>query len=220
MPTPAVLRHEGTLRYETAWALQHRLVRECVAGERADTLLLLEHPSVYTVGRRGAGEWRDGGDIPVVPVERGGAVTYHGPGQLIGYPIVKLRRFARGPKAFVHRLEEVLIGALRDFDIDGIRVMGRPGIWTGDVDPRKIASLGLRIVDGVTMHGFALNVTVDLAPFSRIVPCALPDCRMTSMAEILHRDVSIAAVRDAVAARFAAVFDLAWMPEAAVVEAV
>ncbi len=206
------------LDYEAAWKLQRRLVEDRLAGLCPDTLLLLEHDPVFTIGRTGrAAHW--GGDestsdiagIPLHRVERGGSVTYHGPGQLVGYPILRVHSFCDGPKAYVRMLEEVIIRTLAQWNIIGRRVEKLPGVWVGDRQPGKIAAIGTRIEHGVTMHGFALNVTVDLRPFSRIVPCGITACRVTSMAEVLTRPVDLTEVRHCVAERFADVFGLEWM---------
>jgi lipoate-protein ligase B len=214
---PGVLVQPGRLEYDTAWRLQRRLVEDRIAGRIADTLLLLEHEPVFTAGRTARAEhW--GGDedatqvagIPVVRVERGGSVTYHGPGQLVGYPILALNRFCAGPRAYVRMLEEVIIRTLGRWNIAGRRREKLPGVWAGDERPAKIAAIGARIERGVTLHGFALNVTVDLAPFSRIVPCGLAGCRVTSMAEWTAGPVEPGDVRRCLAEQFAAVFGLEW----------
>lgn len=214
---PGTLTQCECLDYETAWALQYRLVEDRLAGRCPDTLLLLEHEPVFTVGRTAHAEhW--GGDeaathvagIPVYRTERGGSVTYHGPGQLVGYPILKLNQFCGGPKAYVRMLEEVIILTLARWGITGRRAEKFPGVWVGDERPAKIAAVGTRIERGITMHGFALNVTVDLAPFLQIVPCGIAGCRATSMAEMLEDPVGPAEVRRCVAERFADVFGLEW----------
>lgn len=214
---PGALIQHGPLDYETAWALQHRLVENRLAGRCPDTLLLLEHEPVFTVGRTARAEhW--GGDedathvagIPVYRTERGGSVTYHGPGQLVGYPILKLNQFCGGPKVYVRMLEEIIILTLAQWDIAGRRAEKLPGVWVDDERPAKIAAVGTRIERGVTMHGFALNVTVDLAPFARVVPCGIAHCRVTSMAEMLEDPIDLAEVRRCMAERFADVFGLEW----------
>ena len=214
---PGALVQHGPLDYETAWALQHRLVEDRFVGRCSDTLLLLEHDPVFTVGRTARVEhW--GGDeeatqmagIPLYRTERGGSVTYHGPGQLVGYPILRLNQFCDGPKAYVRMLEEVIILTLAQWNIAGWRAEKLPGVWVGDERPAKIAAVGTRIERGITMHGFALNVTLDLAPFARIVPCGITNCRVTSMAEVLEDPVDLAAVRRYAAERFADVFGLEW----------
>jgi len=202
------------LEYTEAWDLQHQLRAQRESESMPDTLLLLEHPPVFTIGRSGRpAHWggsqellRDTG-IPVHHVERGGSITYHGPGQLIGYPILKLATFCPGPKVYMSMLEEVLIRTLADWDLTAHRKEGLTGVWVGD---QKIAAMGVRIIRGITMHGFALNVDLDLMPFSRIVPCGIADCRVTSMADALCGMVDCAAVRAAVTRHFANVFDLRW----------
>jgi lipoate-protein ligase B len=217
MASPAVLLNYDRLDYASAWDLQHRLVEERVAARRPDTLVLLEHGPVYTIGRRGQeAHWR--GDeaslrtagYPVYRVERGGSVTYHGPGQIVGYPILALARFCPGPKAYMRHLEEVLIRTLAGWGIEGRRIEKFPGVWVGD-EPAKIAAMGVRIVQGVTMHGFALNVTVELEPFHRIIPCGIVGCRVTSMAAVLDAPVDGGLVRRRIAEQFADVFGLEWI---------
>jgi len=221
---PALATHEpGTLLqfecldYEAAWRLQRRLVEDRLADRCPDTLLLLEHDPVFTIGRTGrAAHW--GGDegaseiagIPLYRVERGGSVTYHGPGQLVGYPILRIHSFCDGPKTYVRMLEEVIIRTLTRWNIAGLRLDKLPGVWVGNERPAKIATVGTRIERGITMHGFALNVTVDLRPFSRIVPCGLAGCRVTSMAELMRGPVDPAEVRRCLAEQFADVFGLEW----------
>jgi len=212
--------HLGTLisyaqlDYPTAWELQHQLLEGRAADRSLDTLILLEHPPVFTIGRTGREDhWggdeqtlRDAG-YPVYRVERGGSITFHGPGQLVGYPILKLRDFCAGPKAYMRRLEEVLIRTMADWGIAGKRVEKCTGVWVGE---EKIAAMGVRITRGVTMHGFALNVGVDLGPFTKIIPCGIGGCRVTSMEALLGDAVDRAAVRERLATRFAEVFDLEW----------
>jgi len=215
-----VLMQPGRLDYGTAWALQRRLFEDRLAARRPDTLLLMEHEPVFTAGRTARAEhW--GGDefathvagVPIVRVNRGGSVTYHGPGQLVGYPILKLNRFCEGPRDYVRGLEEVIIRTLARWGITGRRVDKLPGVWVGERRPEKIAAVGTRIERGVTLHGFALNITVDLRPFSWIAPCGLADCRVTSMAELVAGPVDPAEVRRCVADRFADLFRLEWTEE-------
>jgi lipoyl(octanoyl) transferase len=216
---PAVLMTcRNPLDYSAVWSLQQEFHAERLLGNREDTLVLLQHLPVYTAGRRTRPlhlhpEVASSGDlgIPVVTVNRGGSVTYHGPGQLVAYPILALSRYARGAKAYVHMLEEVLIRTLRGWDIHGYRVARAPGIWSRDRQGEaKIASIGARIDRGITLHGFALNVTNDLVPFSRIVPCGLEGCRMTSMAQIRHTSVSVDVVAEELAKTFSTVFHIEW----------
>lgn len=217
MASPAVLLQYERVHYPVAWALQRRLMDERLADRRPDTLLLLEHEPVFTLGKRapadGQGDrapWSQVGH-PLYRVERGGSITYHGPGQIVGYPILKLSRFCPGPRQYVARLEEVLIRTLAEWGIPACRRVKLPGVWVGDEGALKIASLGVRLVRGVTMHGFALNATVDLEPFSRIVPCGIEGCRMTSMEERLDHTVDLQELRARIAHHFAAVFDLEWV---------
>nr|MBI3612684.1 lipoyl(octanoyl) transferase LipB [Nitrospirota bacterium] len=211
MPTSAVLFNIGRLDYVQAWDLQHRLVEERAEDRRPDTLLLLEHEPAFTVGRRGKQEHWAGLEAEghtVHRVERGGSVTYHGPGQLVGYPIVRLNDHCPGPRAYVHLLEEVVIRTLADWGIAGRRVEKLPGVWVGESPVEKVAAMGVRINRGVTLHGFALNVDLDLAPFSRITPCGIAGCPVTSMAVRLGRPVDMRLVRRRVAGHFGQLFDL------------
>jgi lipoate-protein ligase B len=201
--------------YALGWALQQQLHAERLAGVRADTLMLLEHLSVYTAGRRTKPADLQLGEasshIPIEVVSRGGSVTYHGPGQLIAYPILALAHHARGAKAYVRMLENVLIRTLRYWDIHGYRIEKAPGVWTHDKQGEvKIASIGARIDRGITLHGFALNVNNDLSPFSYIVPCGIQGCRMTSMEELRQMPISLPAVAEQIAEAFSTVFQLEW----------
>lgn len=205
------------LQYGIAWRLQQRLHSDRVAGRRIDTLVLLQHLPVYTVGRRTKPAHvrlhlsTDHDDVPIESVTRGGSVTYHGPGQLVAYPILALSRYAPGPKTYVRMLEEVLLRTLARSNVNGYRLTRAPGVWTGSsCGEAKIASIGARVDLGVTLHGFALNVDLDLSPFSRIVPCGLDGCRMTSMAEITGAPVSLELVGRHVAESFSSVFQLEW----------
>ncbi len=216
MTQPAILLDLARLDYLTAWALQRTLLEERRTDRRPDTLILVEHEPVFTLGRRAQpAHW--GGDeetlrqagYAVHQVERGGSVTYHGPGQIVGYPILQLSRFCAGPKAYMRMLEDVLIRTLAEWGIAARRIDRLPGVWVGERE--KIGAMGVRITRGVTMHGFALNVTVDLAPFGLIIPCGIDGCRATSMATVLGRPVDLLAVRQRIAAQFAEVFGLEWM---------
>ncbi len=218
MPRPASLITYEQVDFAGAWDLQHRLVQERTVDRRPDTLLLLEHSPVFTIGRSGQAA-HCGGDenslrthgFPVYRVERGGSVTYHGPGQIVGYPILHLRSFCSGPKAYMRLLEEVLIRVLAAWGLPGRRVEKLIGVWVGERRIEKIASMGVRIAEGVTMHGFALNVNVDLDPFRHIIPCGIPDCRVTSMAAVLGHSPDLSAVRATIADVFAEVFGLQWI---------
>ena len=173
--------HLGVVPYAHALDLQQRLHAEVAAGDRPDTLILLEHPHVYTLGRRGIVDDILASDdelkrlgIEVYHTDRGGEVTYHGPGQLVGYPIMNLRRWGGGPLKYVRSLESTIIAALSEFDIQS-QSEGHPtGVW---VEDRKIAAIGVKVGRRVTTHGFAINVSADLSYFDRIVPCGMPDIR-------------------------------------------
>ena len=196
----------GLVDFQTAFDLQRRLHARVVASELPDLLLLLEHPHVYTLGRRGQESdvltskdmlSRLGVDIQLA--DRGGETTYHGPGQLVGYPIVNLRRWGVGVRQYVETLEQVLIGTISEFGI-AAHSEGMPtGVWVGD---SKIAAIGVRVSRGVTMHGFALNVSPDLSFFEHIVPCGMPDVTVTSMARELGREVDVLDVMPVVAREF------------------
>ena len=180
----------GSVPYEQAWELQRTLVAERADERRPDTLLLLEHPSVYTAGRRTLPEERPFDGTPVIDVDRGGKITWHGPGQLVGYPIVRLDE-PYDVVAYVRRLEDLLMRACAEFGLETRRVDGRSGVWSGD-GARKIAAIGVRVSRGVTMHGFALNCDPDLAAFGRIVPCGIADAGVSSLSQELGKIVTVA----------------------------
>jgi len=181
----------GLVPYEEAWEIQRKLVDQRAAGTAPDTLLLLEHPPVVTRGRGTKVSPAPG--LPIFEVERGGEVTLHSPGQLVGYPIVYLEPGKRDLRQFLRRLEEVLIRTLADFEIEADRREGHTGVWVG---PRKIASIGVACRRWVTYHGFALNVTNDLSLFERIRPCGFDPRIMTSMQKELGCALSSKALRD------------------------
>jgi lipoyl(octanoyl) transferase len=198
----------GTVPYEQAWARQREVHAARVAGEGPDTLLLLEHPSVYTAGRRTEPHERPIDGTPVVDVDRGGKITWHGPGQLVGYPIVALPDPV-DVVAHVRRLEDALMQVCGSLGVETRRVEGRSGVWLPADAPgpdsrfrpeRKIAAIGVRVARGVTMHGFALNCDPDLGAFGAIVPCGIADAGVTSLSAELGRDVPVAEVIDAVEA--------------------
>lgn len=169
--------------YETGWDLQRELHAGVVAGTAPSTVLLLEHSAVYTAGRRTEEHERPFDGTPVVAVDRGGKLTWHGPGQLVGYPILALPEPTR-VAGYVAILEDVIIAVLRDYGIAGIRIEGRSGVWVAADDrgpDRKIAAIGIRINRRVTMHGFAVNCSNDLAPFEQIVPCGIDDAGVTTI---------------------------------------
>ena len=182
------------MEYESALALQRKIHGEVASGTRVNTLLLLEHPSVYTAGKRTQSFELPTDGTPVVQVDRGGRITWHGPGQLVGYPIVKLLKPTE-LVGFVRTLESALIKVCAEVGVKAVRVDGRSGVWISDSKgDRKIAAIGIRVASGVTMHGFALNVSPDLSKFSQIVPCGIDDAAVTSLAIELDRTVDIAEI--------------------------
>lgn len=211
------VRRLGLVPYDEAWALQNRLADARRAGIVPDTLILLEHPHTYTIGRSGTrdhvflseAEMMARG-ISCLDVDRGGDVTYHGPGQLVGYPIFDL-----GPKPdvglYLRNLEGCLIDVLADFGIRAGRLSGYTGVW---IDDRKIAAIGIKVSQGVTTHGFALNVSTDLSLFTHILACGIPDKGVTSMALELGAAPAMAAVEEPVIARFSERFALPETPAA------
>jgi lipoyl(octanoyl) transferase len=207
---PIEIRRLGRVRYADGLALQERLVRERQAGAIPDTLLLLEHDPVFTLGRNArsenvlfpADDLRARG-FDVFEAGRGGDVTYHGPGQVVGYPIVDLSPDRRDVHRYVRDLEDVMIRTCADYGLGAERVAGRTGCWVG---PEKIGAIGVRIARWVTSHGFAFNVRNDLAPFGLIVPCGIRDRGVTSLARLLDREVDPEEVMDRLAGHLAAVF--------------
>lgn len=186
----ALSRH-GLVDYQKAWEVQRTIHQEVADGLRPNTLLLLEHPSVYTAGRRTDDSERPTDGTPVIDVDRGGRITWHGPGQLVGYPIVKLLKPTE-LVGFVREIEAALIYVCADLGITAVRVDGRSGVWIQDAQgDRKIAAIGIRVAKGVTMHGFALNVNPDLSAFRSIVPCGISDADVTSLEIELGRVITI-----------------------------
>ncbi|PVU83880.1 lipoate-protein ligase B [Cellulomonas sp. WB94] len=190
----------GTRRvaYQPTWDLQREVHAQVVSGEREDTTLLCEHESVYTAGRRTASWDRPADGTPVIDVDRGGRITWHGPGQLVGYPIVRLASPIDVVR-YVRALEEAVIRVCADLGLVAVRVDGRSGVWFPADDPsvpgarrdRKVAAIGVRVARGVTMHGFALNCDPDLTDFDRIVPCGISDADVTSLSQEAGRRVTI-----------------------------
>jgi len=178
----------GLVPYDQAWRLQQQVHAEVVAGGE-DVALLLEHPPVYTAGKRTEAWERPTDGTPVVDVDRGGKITWHGPGQVTGYPVVRLSDPV-DVVDYVRRLEQLLIDVCAGLDLETARVDGRSGVWTPD-GSRKVAAIGIRVARGVTMHGFALNCHPDLTAYDRIVPCGLTDVTVTSLSRELGRDVPV-----------------------------
>jgi lipoyl(octanoyl) transferase len=173
---------------------QREIHEKVVAGSERNTLILIEHPSVYTAGRRTDILERPQDGTPVIDVDRGGRITWHGPGQIVGYPIVRLEK-RNEVVGFVRNLEEALIATLSEFGLNGISIAGKTGVWIKDEkSERKISAIGVRVAKGVTMHGFALNVSPDLTKFNSIIPCGMPEAETTSMEKELNRTISIAEV--------------------------
>ena len=182
------------MEYEKSWQMQRDIHLEVAEGSRANTLILIEHPSVYTAGRRTDILERPQDGTPVIDVDRGGRITWHGPGQIVGYPIVRLEK-RNEVVGFVRNLEDALIATLAEFGIRGISISGKTGVWIKDQKgERKISAIGVRVAKGVTMHGFALNVSPDLTKFNSIIPCGMPEAETTSMEKELNRTISIAEV--------------------------
>jgi lipoyl(octanoyl) transferase len=184
----------GKVDYQLAWEEQRRLHSGVAAGTEPDTVILLEHPPVYTAGKRTEPHERPSDGTPVIDVDRGGKITWHGPGQLVGYPIVKLASHVYVVD-YVRRLEEALIAVCADLGVRTGRVKGRSGVWVPADHrgrERKVAAIGIRVGQGVTMHGFALNCDNDLTWFDRIVPCGIADADVTTLSRELDRDVTIA----------------------------
>ena len=189
--SPLALTRAGLVEYTEALAHQRSIHSEVSQGNRPNTLILLEHPSVYTAGKRTTELEKPTDGTPVIDVDRGGKITWHGPGQLIGYPIVKLAKPTE-LVGFVREIEAALISVCAEFGIYTQRVDGRSGVWVRDErGDRKIAAIGIRVAQGVTMHGFALNVNPELEPFNRIIPCGISDAAVTSLAVELSRDISV-----------------------------
>ncbi len=191
----------GRREYRDVWDLQKRLVGQRGRGEIPDSLILVEHEHVITLGRKTTATNLRPQSIPVYQVERGGDATYHGPGQLVGYPIIRLPD--HDVRRFVRMLEEVLVRTVEQFGINCGRKDGHPGVW---VDDRKIASIGLAVTEWVTYHGFALNVNTDLSYFTLIKPCGLNPDLLTSMKRILGHDLDMTKAKDKLKTNFTAVF--------------
>jgi lipoyl(octanoyl) transferase len=205
---------DAAVEYLAAWDTQREIHAGVVAGVVADTVWLLEHPPVFTAGKRTAPGDRpaDPGGAAVIDVDRGGLVTFHGPGQLVGYPIVRLPDHVKVVD-YVRRVEESLIRVCRDLGVETARVPGRSGVWlrADERGPeRKIAALGIRVSQGVTMHGFALNCDVDLSWYARFVPCGISDAGVTSLSAELGRDVTVTEVLPHVRRHLSDL--LAWAP--------
>jgi len=181
----------GVVEYRTAWDMQKDIQAKVINGIYPNTLLLLEHPSVYTAGRRTEITDRPLDNTPVIDVDRGGKITWHGLGQIVGYPVIKLKN-STDVVGFVRELETALISICDEFGIKAERYCERSGVWVRDEKgDRKIAAIGLRVAKGVTMHGFALNVNPDLTAYAKIIPCGIADAKVTSFEAELGRNFTI-----------------------------
>lgn len=192
----------ATVPYLDAWEMQRRIHREVVAGSRPDTLVLLEHDAVYTAGKRTEPHERPADGTPVIDVDRGGKITWHGPGQLVGYPIVRLPD-PIDVVAHVRRLERLLISALSQHGVEGYQVEGRSGVWVRrPLSEDKVAAIGVRVEKGVTMHGFAVNCDNTLAGFRGIIPCGITDAGVTTVSGVVGAPVAPADVLATVVEQF------------------
>lgn len=222
----------GQIPYQAAWNYQNNLAAQVAAGDHEETLLLLEHPHTYTIGRRGGAEhvlWSEevlaDKGVTVIAVDRGGDITYHGPGQIVGYPILRLAPIGyqsdRLPQAdyvgYIRSIEDVLIDTLAKFQIKGIRVKGKSGVWVKpriDHDLLKIASIGVKVdAKGISRHGFALNVEPDMAYWQGIVPCGLSGVEMTRMADWISEPIEMNQIMTAIETCFGEVFEMNMVPE-------
>jgi len=206
-----LVHRRGTVPYTEAWELQRHLAERRRRDEIGDVLLLLEHPPVYTRGRRSqpeelpmGAEWYEAQGIEVLDTDRGGLVTYHGPGQLVAYPIVQLRGYGGDVHEYVRGLEQTMIRALGEAGVRASLIEGLTGVWVGT---RKIGSIGLHVSRGVTTHGLAINVNNDLQPFEWVVPCGIEGVSMTSLSRELGAEQDMGAFADAVVTAYAGVFD-------------
>jgi len=191
---PILVEHLGLVEYQNAWDYQREIQAGVIEGNIPNTLLLLEHPSVYTAGRRTETLERPIDGTPVINVDRGGKITWHGEGQLIGYPIIKLSN-RNDVVGFVREIENALIAACSEFSVKTERYCERSGVWIRDTkSDRKIAAIGIRVAKGVTMHGFALNINPEMSAYDRISPCGFTDTGVTSLAKELGRDITVSEV--------------------------
>ena len=198
----------GRRDYKEVWELQKKLVQKRLLGEVPDVLLLVEHPEVITLGRRGKPDDVFASDIPVYSVERGGEATYHGPGQLVGYPIFSLKDWPSDIMGFVRKLEEVIIRASGDIGVSAGRST-QTGVWVGG---KKLASIGLAVKNGVTYHGFAVNVRTDLSRFLLLKPCGMDGSMMTSLSVAAGHEVEMREFRDKLLTRFEEHFSVKLQP--------
>jgi len=219
MADTCLLLTPGLVDYQQAWDWQRHLAQSCYKGEGTEALLLLEHPHTYTLGRSSnpahvllsPAEMERRG-VKVYEIDRGGDVTYHGPGQLVGYPILNLRRRGGDLHRYLRDIEEVLIRTVGDFGIQAGRIPGLTGVWVGQ---EKIAAIGIKVTQGISSHGFALNVMPDLSYFDGIIPCGISDKGVTSMARLLNRPITLDEVTAQLLPHFAEIFNVTLTREVA-----
>ena len=199
----------GKSHYNDAWKLQKRLQSQRISGQIDDQLLLVEHFPVYTLGKNTPREHlltKESDNISIIQTDRGGDITFHGPGQLVGYPILDLNQYKRSITWYMRELEQLIIDVLKEYDINGERKKGLTGVW---VKGKKIAALGVRISKWVTMHGFSLNINPDLKYYQGIIPCGIKDYGVTSMADLLGNDVpDMSEIKDTLVQHFIAKFSI------------
>ncbi len=201
------IQNLGLVNYEDAWEKQREIQAGVAAGENPNTLLLLEHPPVFTAGRRTSASDRPIDGTPVINVDRGGKITWHGPGQIVGYPIVKLKN-GNDVVGFVREIEIALINTCQEFGVNAERYCERTGVWIRDAKgDRKLAAIGIRVAKGVTMHGFALNVNPDLSWFKKIVPCGIPDVEVTSLSVELGRNIAVVEILESLTRNITSALD-------------
>jgi lipoyl(octanoyl) transferase len=201
----------GITDYKEAWDLQRLIFNQVVSGESLDTFILLEHPNTYTLGKIadkknliGSSKYLWKNNISVYEIDRGGDITYHGPGQIVGYPIINLENWKKDTHKYLRALEEVIILTCKNYGLDAIRNPKYTGVWIGD---KKIAAIGIKISRWVTMHGFAFNVNTDLSLYNGIVPCGIKDKEVTSLQKGLNREINISEVKVALLENFKLVFN-------------
>lgn len=201
----------GITDYKEAWDLQRLIFNQVVSGESTDTLILLEHPHTYTLGKVAdkknliqSKEYLGRNNISVYEIDRGGDITYHGPGQIVGYPIIKLEDWQKDTHKYLRALEEVIILTCKNYNLDAIRNQKYTGVWIGN---KKIAAIGIKVSRWVTMHGFAFNVNTDLSLFNGIIPCGIKDKEVTSLTKELGREVDISEVKTLLLENFKLVFN-------------
>jgi lipoyl(octanoyl) transferase len=202
-------------RYEVVWQLQRSIFSQLLEGEECDTLILCEHPAVYTLGRvtESANILFTDEELKRIgaekfEIERGGDVTFHGPGQLVGYPLLNLSHFKEDLGWYLRSLEETIILTLQEYEVQGFRIPGRTGVWVGEEGKEeKICAIGIKVSRWCTMHGFAFNINTDLSYFERIIPCGIGDKKVTSLSKILGREINIEEIRKTYLNAFAVVFE-------------